>query len=66
MLKILIHFLQVYFKVFSPTPNERQGTSCHFSWSRGPVAAYKVNSAFHPSKVDQMSTRNLWELRDKK
>ena len=47
MLKISIHFLQVYFKVFSPTPNERQGTSCHFSWSRGPVAAYKVNSAFH-------------------
>ena len=66
MLKILIHFLQVYFKLFSPTPNERKGSSCHFSWSRGPVGASKVNSAFHPSKVDQMSTRNLWELRDKK
>ena len=34
--------------------------------SPGPVGASKVNSAFHPSKVDQMSTRNLWELRDKK
>ena len=22
----------------------------------------KVNSAFHPSKVDKMSTRNFWEL----
>ena len=22
----------------------------------------KVNSAFHPSKFDKMSTRNFWEL----
>ena len=26
----------------------------------------KVNSAFHPSEVDKMSTRNFWELSDKK
>ena len=26
----------------------------------------KVDSAFHPSKVDKMSTRNFWELCGKK
>ena len=26
----------------------------------------KVNSAFHPSKVDKMSARNFWELNGKK
>ena len=26
----------------------------------------KVDSAFHPSKVDKMSTRNFWELSGKK
>ena len=26
----------------------------------------KVNSAFHPSQVDKMSTRNIWELSGKK
>ena len=26
----------------------------------------KVNSAFHPSEVDQMGTRNFWELSGKK
>ena len=26
----------------------------------------KVNSAFHPSEVDKMSTRNFWELNGKK
>ena len=26
----------------------------------------KVNSAVHPSKVDKISTRNLWKLRGKK
>ena len=27
-----------------------------------PLGGYKVDSAFHPSKVDSMSTRNFWEL----
>ena len=26
----------------------------------------KVDSAFHPSEVDKMSTRNIWELSGKK
>ena len=26
----------------------------------------KVDSAFHPSEVDQMSARNFWELSGKK
>ena len=26
----------------------------------------KVDSAFHPSEVDKMSTRNFWELSGKK
>ena len=40
------------------------------SQSRCPVfktmGSSKVNSAFHPSKVDQMSTRNFWEVSGKK
>ena len=31
-----------------------------------PVCGSKVDSAFHPSKVDKMSTRNIWELSGKK
>ena len=27
-----------------------------------PLGGSKVNSAFHPSKVNKMSTRNYWEL----
>ena len=30
------------------------------------VGGSKVNSAFHPSDVDKMSTRNFWELIGKK
>ena len=37
------------------------------SRSRGPVSkplcGSKVDTAFHPSEVDQMSTRNFWELK---
>ena len=29
-------------------------------------AGSKVDSAFHPSEVDKMSTRNFWELSGKK
>ena len=41
------------------------------SQSRGPVfkkslGGSKVDSAFHPSEVDEMSTRNFWELNGKK
>ena len=40
------------------------------SQSRGPVfkttGGSKVDSAFHPSEVDKMSTRNFWELNGKK
>ena len=41
------------------------------SQSRGPIfkkplGGSKVNSAFHPSEVDKMSTRNFWELSGKK
>ena len=31
-----------------------------------PLGGSKVHSAFHPSKVDKMSTRNFWELNGKK
>ena len=31
-----------------------------------PLGSSKVNSAFHPSKVDEMSTKNFWELSGKK
>ena len=38
--------------------------------SRGPLSkplgGFKVNSAFHPSEVDQLSTRKSWELNGKK
>ena len=27
-----------------------------------PLGDFKVDSAFHPSEVDKMSTRNIWEL----
>ena len=40
------------------------------SHSRGPVlntlGGFKADSAFHPSEVDKMSTRNFWELSGKK
>ena len=31
-----------------------------------PLSGSKVDSAFHPSEVDKMSTRNFWELSGKK
>ena len=31
-----------------------------------PLGGSKVDSAFHPSEVDKMSTRNSWELSGKK
>ena len=31
-----------------------------------PLGGAKFDSAFHPSEVDQMSTRNFWELSGKK
>ena len=31
-----------------------------------PLGGSKVDSAFHPSEVDKMSTRNLWELSGEK
>ena len=31
-----------------------------------PLGGSKVNSAGHPSEVDKISTRNLWELSGKK
>ena len=31
-----------------------------------PLAGSKVDSAFHPSKVDKVSTRNFWEPSGKK
>ena len=30
------------------------------------LSSFKVDSAFHPSEVDKMSTRNFWELSGKK
>ena len=30
-----------------------------------PLGGSKVSSAFHPSDIDQMSTRNFWELSGK-
>ena len=31
-----------------------------------PLGCSKVNSAFHPSEVDKISTKNFWELSGKK
>ena len=31
-----------------------------------PLGGSKVDSAFHPSNVDKMTTRNFWELSGKK
>ena len=31
-----------------------------------PLGGSKVDSGFHPSEVDKMSTRNFWELNVKK
>ena len=31
-----------------------------------PLGGSKIDSAFHPSEVDKMSTRNFWELNGKK
>ena len=31
-----------------------------------PLRGSKVDSAFHPSEVDKMSTRNIWEPSGKK
>ena len=31
-----------------------------------PLGGSKVNSAFHPSKADEMSARNIWQLSGKK
>ena len=31
-----------------------------------PLSGSKVNSAFHPSEVDKLSTRNAWKLNGKK
>ena len=31
-----------------------------------PLGGSKVDSVFHPSKIDKMSTRNFWELSGKK
>ena len=31
-----------------------------------PLGGSKVDSAFHPSEVNKMSTRNFWGLNDKK
>ena len=31
-----------------------------------PLGGSKVDSAFHPSEVDKMSTMNFWELSGKK
>ena len=31
-----------------------------------PLGGSKVDSAFHPSKVHKMSTRNFWELSGEK
>ena len=31
-----------------------------------PLGGSKVDSAFHLSEVDKISTRNFWELSDKK
>ena len=34
--------------------------------SSKPLGGSKVDSAFHPSEVDEISTRNFWELSGKK
>ena len=36
------------------------------NWISNPLCGSKVESAFHPSEVDQMYTRNFSELSEKK
>ena len=38
-------------------------------WLQGRLSlsgGFKIDSAFHPSEVDKISTRNFWELSGKK
>ena len=35
-------------------------------WCSNTLGGFNVDSAFHPSEVDKMSTRNFWELSGKK
>ena len=44
------------------------GLVVNFPWvpCSKPVGGSKVDSVFHPSKVDEVSTRNFWELSGKK
>ena len=53
----LLLCLIVYLRHWIPNP----GVPCS-----KPLGGSKVNSAFYPSEVDQMSTRNSWELSGKK
>ena len=40
--------------------------SQHINSCSKPMGGSKVDSAFHPSEVGKMSTRNFWELSGKK
>ena len=42
--------------------NLKHGISPGVSRSE-PLGAFKIKSAFHPSEVDQMSTKNSWGLK---
>ena len=47
-------------------PGVSMKNSCEFLLVLKPWGGFKVDSAFLPSKIDKMSTRNLWELSGKK
>ena len=65
----LIQFLEESIKAFSEI--EKLIAIRHWIPNPGvlcskPLGGSKVDSAFHPSEVDKMSTRNFWELNRKK
>ena len=46
--------------------NEGTGFPIHGFFCSKPLGGFKVDSAFHPSEVDKMTTRDFWEQRGKK
>ena len=57
--------MHVYFLMYYINFKEEHISNPGFLFSK-PLGGSKVDSAFHPSKVDKMSTRNIWELSGKK
>ena len=54
-----------YLSTFWTMEQWPSGQGAGFPCSK-PLGGSKVDSAFHPSEVGKMSTRNFWELNGKK